>query len=136
MALSLSIVTPEGQARSSTAEEVVVPAINGEIGFLPGHVPIVSALRPGTMSVTQDGKRQRYVLSSGFVEIDSDHITILTDSFEPVESIDVERARRAYDDAKAKLKQLTQEDPGYAKQERRRSRAMARLDAVGQPPSD
>ncbi|MBI2377137.1 MAG: ATP synthase F1 subunit epsilon [Deltaproteobacteria bacterium] len=135
MPLSLSIVTPEGQARTETAEELVVPAIGGEIGLLPGHVPLVSALKPGTMSVTQDGKRTKYVLSSGFVEIDADHVTILTDAFEPVEGIDVERARRAYEDASSKLKQLTPEDPGFLGQERRKSRALARLEAAGQAPT-
>jgi F-type H+-transporting ATPase subunit epsilon len=130
MALELNVVTPTQDALRVSCDEVVVPGIAGELGVLPGHVPFISALRPGTMSILREGKRTVACISSGFVEVDQDRVTVLTDAYEPAANIDVERARKALTGAEEKLRTLGPEDPGYTEAERRAARAQARLDAA------
>lgn len=128
--MKLAIVTPEEQALSVDADEVVAPGENGELGILPGHIPLISALRPGVLTVVRGGKRTYYAVSSGFVEIEAEQVSVLTDSCEEASTIDRERAKRAFADAEEKLKTLGPDDPGYLEQRRRAERAQARLDAV------
>jgi len=129
-ALELVVVTPTAEALTLTVEEVVVPGALGELGFLPGHVPLISALKPGVMSYTKDLRKTMAVVSSGFVEIENDKVTVLTDSYEPIHSIDVERARKALAEAEERLKALGPEDPGYVEARRRADRAQARIDGA------
>ncbi len=130
MALSLSVVTPSAEVLKSQVDEVIVPGLKGEIGMLPGHVPLVSALKPGVLVTVLGGKKHFYAVSSGFAEIDADAVTILTDTCEPAEGIDGERAKRALVSAQQELEGLGPEDPGYGQTRRRLERALSRLDAV------
>src|SRR5918996_386856 len=102
MALKLAIVTPEKEALAIECDEVIAPGVNGEIGLLPGHVPLITALRPGVLTVIKGGRKLYYAVSSGFAEVDQDQVTVLTASCEPATEIDVERARKALSDAEAK----------------------------------
>lgn len=130
MGIQLSVVTPTAEVIKSEVDEVIVPGLKGEIGMLPGHVPLVSALKPGVLVTFQGGKRKFYAVSSGFAEIDADVVTILTDTCEPAEGIDGERAKRALVSAQQELEGLGPEDPGYGQTRRRVERALSRLDAV------
>jgi F-type H+-transporting ATPase subunit epsilon len=130
MPLTLTVVTPTSEAASMTVDEVVVPGSVGELGLLPGHVPLISALKPGVMTMIKDGRRSYAVVSTGFVEIDNDVVTVLTESFEQPSQIDVERARKALADAEEKLKTLGSDEPGYVEARRRAQRAQARIDGA------
>ncbi|MCK6552680.1 F0F1 ATP synthase subunit epsilon [Myxococcota bacterium] len=130
MALKLAIVTPEADVLSVDCDEVIVPAVNGEIGFLPGHVPVVTAIRPGVLTLLKGGKRSYYAVSTGFAEIAEDQVSILTDSSEESAAIDVARAKKSLTDAEEKLKTLSPDDPAYVEMHRRADRANARIDAA------
>lgn len=128
--IKLAIVTPDAEALAIECDEVVAPGVNGEIGLLAGHVPLITALRPGVLSVVTGNKKQHYAVSTGFAEIEADTVTILTDSCEAAESVDVDRAKRALLDAEAKLSDLSAEQQGYAATRDRLARARARIDAA------
>ena len=128
--IKLAIVTPEKEALAIECDEVIAPGVNGEIGLLPGHVPLITALRPGVLTVIKGGRRSYYAVSSGFAEVDNDQVTVLTASCEPASEIDVERARKALSDAEAKLEKLGPEDSGYEGARFQIERARARLDTV------
>ena len=130
MPLQLSVVTPTHDALAVSCDEVVVPSTGGELGILPGHVPYVSALRAGAMIITREGKRSVACVSSGFVEVDQDRVTVLTDSYEPASTIDVDRARKALQTAEDKLKTLASDDPGFQESQSRAERAQARIDTA------
>ncbi len=130
MPLTLSVVTPTSEAASLVVDEVVVPGAMGELGLLPGHVPLISSLKPGTMTIVKDGKKTLAVVSFGFVEIDQDKVTVLTDSYEPVGQIDVERAKKALAAAEQKLLTLGAEEPGYVEARRSADRAQARIEGA------
>ncbi len=129
MALKIAIVTPDHESLSIDCDEVVVPGFNGELGLLPGHVPVVSALRPGVLTVISAQKRSFYAVATGFAEIEGAQVTILTEACEESSKIDSARAQRALEQAETALAKLSNEDAGYAEQQRRAARARARLDA-------
>lgn len=128
--LSLAIVTPEEQVLAIEADEVVAPGANGEVGFLPGHVPLITALHPGVLTVIRGGKRTYYAVSTGFAEIENDKVTVLTDACEESSNIDLAAAHRALHEAEDKLKALAPDEPSYAEQKRRLDQAGARIDAA------
>src|SRR5262245_10637304 len=106
MKIKLAIVTPEKDVLDIECDQVVAPGVNGEIGLLPGHVALITALRPGVLTVVNGGRKNYYAVSSGFAEVDNDKVTVLTAACEPASAIDVERARKALSDAEGKLEKL------------------------------
>ena len=85
------LVTPERMALSEDAAQVVVPGVEGEFTVLPGHAPVISALRPGVIEVAlpEDGGKTRIFVKGGFAEVDADHLTVLAERAIPVEALDV-----------------------------------------------
>ena len=72
MSLTLEIVTPEAKVYSDTIDSVVIPTVEGEIGILPGHIPLLTQVDDGELRVTKEGKTVLLVVSGGFAEIDGD----------------------------------------------------------------
>lgn len=77
--LRLQIVTPEGVAYSEQVESVVVPGIDGELGVLPQHVPLMTQLLPGELRVVKDGSELRLAVGEGFLEVTQSTVSVLTD---------------------------------------------------------
>lgn len=130
MALRCAIVTPTSEALDIECDEVVTPGVRGEIGMLPGHIPLVTALRPGVLTVVKDGKKTFFAVGSGFAEIEKDIVRVLTNTCEAADEIDVERARKKMEDAEKKIVDLSPETKGFADTQRRVRVNRARLDAV------
>jgi F-type H+-transporting ATPase subunit epsilon len=83
------LVTPERMALSEDATQVVVPGVEGEFTVLPGHAPVISALRPGVIDVTlPDARKTRIFVKGGFAEIDADHLTVLAERALDVDTMD------------------------------------------------
>jgi F-type H+-transporting ATPase subunit epsilon len=129
-ALSLAIVTPEADVLSVEADEVVVPGTNGELGFLPGHVPLITGLRAGVLTLIRGGKKTFYAVSTGFAEVEGDRVSVLTDSAEEAAAVDVGRAKKALAEAEEQVKTLSPDDVAYFDARRRLERATARIEAA------
>jgi F-type H+-transporting ATPase subunit epsilon len=84
------LVTPERMALSEDVAQVVVPGVEGEFTVLPGHAPVISALRPGVIEVAlpEAGGKTRIFVKGGFAEVDADHLTVLAERAIPVEVLD------------------------------------------------
>ena len=83
------LVTPERMALSQDATQVLVPGVEGEFTVLPGHAPVISALRPGVIEVVlPDASKTRIFVKGGFAEVDADHLTVLAERALAVESMD------------------------------------------------
>ena len=91
--LKLEIVTPEKKVLDESVDTVTIPTANGEVGILAGHAPLISALKSGILSYTVGGRTEKLVISSGFVEVGNDKVSILADIAETSSEIDVENAR-------------------------------------------
>jgi F-type H+-transporting ATPase subunit epsilon len=83
------LVTPERMVVSEEAAQVVVPGTEGAFTVLPGHAPVISALRPGVIDATLgDGRSVRAFVKSGFAEVDADRLVILAERALNVEKMD------------------------------------------------
>ncbi|HEY1791983.1 MAG TPA: ATP synthase F1 subunit epsilon [Opitutaceae bacterium] len=106
MPITLEIVTPEARVYSDTVDSVVIPTVEGEIGVLPGHVPLVTMVGAGELKVSKGPSVQFLVVGGGFAQVTGDKVSILADSAITEEKIDehaVEDAiKRAEDALKAK----------------------------------
>jgi F-type H+-transporting ATPase subunit epsilon len=130
MSLKIAIVTPEQEVLAIDADEIVVSGANGEVGILPGHIPIITALRPGVLTVIRGNRKSFFATSTGFAEMEDNQVTVLTDSCEEASSIDIARAKKALQDAEEKLKTLSPDEPSGVEYRRRADRAMARINAA------
>jgi F-type H+-transporting ATPase subunit epsilon len=98
------LVTPERMALSEDAAEVVVPGVEGQFTVLPGHAPVISALRPGVIEATLgDARKTRLFVKGGFAEADADHLTILAERALDVGSMDAATIADELRDAEAAL---------------------------------
>ncbi len=93
--IRLDIVTAEKLVYSEEVDEVVAPGIQGQLGILPQHSPLMTMLSPGELLVKQDGNEINLAVSGGFMEVRPDRVTILADTAERAEEIDLARAEEA-----------------------------------------
>jgi F-type H+-transporting ATPase subunit epsilon len=127
-ALRVEVVSPERVLFSGEAKQVITRTLDGgEIAFLPGHISFLGALTENhTRIYLSDGKVQDLAVHGGFVEVAPDHVTILSDSAELAEAIDIKRARAALERAEAASR-----GDHDATTESALRRAHARLSAAG-----
>ena len=91
--LNLEIVTPEKKVFDDAVDVVTVPTASGEVGILPNHAPLISSLKPGVLSYSTKGATEKMVIAGGFVEVNSNKVSILADVAERSDEIDTEAAR-------------------------------------------
>ena len=102
MGFRLEIVTPDKRTFSDEVDGVVIPGIEGELGVLVGHAPLVTTLQPGELRYTKDGQEESLAVGEGVVEITRDSVAILTDLAVTTADIDeaaVEEALKRAEDA-------------------------------------
>jgi F-type H+-transporting ATPase subunit epsilon len=102
------LVTPERMVLSQDASQVVVPGVEGEFTVLPGHAPVISALRPGVVDATLgDARKIRVFVKGGFAEIEADRVTVLAERALDVEAMDSAIIGRELQAAEADLAAAT-----------------------------
>jgi F-type H+-transporting ATPase subunit epsilon len=105
MSMQVEVVSPERILFSGEADMVVARAEGGDIAFLTGHAPFLGTLGIGIVKVTLTaGGEEHIAVHGGFVEVRDNHVIILSDVAELMDHIDVERARKAKDEAEAALR--------------------------------
>ncbi len=105
----LEIVTAERVVFSEDVDAVIAPGIEGQLGVLPHHAPLMTTLMPGELLVRKGGEEFSLAITGGFVEVRPDRIIVLADAAERVEEIDVARAEEAKRRAEERLKAPTTE---------------------------
>src|SRR5579862_5199354 len=86
--IQLEIVTPRGRALTASVDEVTAPSVEGEFGVLPGHLPLLAALRTGIVTYRQGSETTRCAVGPGFAEAGPDKLIILTDEYAERSQID------------------------------------------------
>src|SRR5579883_1898113 len=86
--IQLEIVTPKGRALDAVVDEVTAPSVAGEFGVMPGHLPLLAALRTGIVSYRQGGDTKRVAVGAGFAEAGANKLLILTDEYTERDKID------------------------------------------------
>jgi F-type H+-transporting ATPase subunit epsilon len=102
--IELEIVTPERQVVKDRATEIQIPGRNGYLGILPGHAPLITELAIGEITYTNAEGTTRLSVAWGFAEVLPDKVTILTETAERAEDIDVPRAEAGRERAQERIK--------------------------------
>jgi len=124
--LRLEIVTAERPVYSDDVDMVVAPGIEGQLGILPNHAPLLTILQPGEIFLRKDGEEISIAVSGGFLEVRSNRVIVLADTAERAEEIDIARAEAAKRRAEELLR-LRPPDVDLAAAEAALRRSMARL---------
>ncbi|MDR0678875.1 MAG: ATP synthase F1 subunit epsilon [Puniceicoccales bacterium] len=95
MAVRLEIVTPEGTVLERAVDSVTVPTESGEVGILPGHIPLAAIVIPGLLHFATNGKRESIAVDRGFLLLQSDVLAVTVDGAIDVANIDAEEATKA-----------------------------------------
>lgn len=125
--LQLEIVTPESKAYSEEVDMVVLPGVEGELGILPLHVPLMTRLLPGEVRITQGSKQVELVVGNGFVEVLPDRVCILTDMALSDSDVDENAAAEAISRAQATLQDKSLTSDELAETESALARSLAQL---------
>ena len=108
--LKLEIVTPEAKVYSEDVDMVTLPGVEGEMGIFPMHVPLMTQLASGEVSVRKNGQDFFLAVGEGFVEVTGERVSILTDMAIKAESIDEAKAEEARKRAEARLAEKIDEE--------------------------
>jgi F-type H+-transporting ATPase subunit epsilon len=111
MPLTLEIVTPEAKVYSDTIDSVVVPTVEGEIGVLPGHIPLVTQVAHGELRVTKGSTTSFLAVGGGFAQIDGDRVRVLAEHAISEEKIDEHAVEAALKKAEQELAASKDMDP-------------------------
>ena len=125
--LQLEVVTPERRVLSEPVNSVTVPGLSGEMQILPGHAALISELKTGVLSYSQDGRTQQLHVSGGFVEVSDDRVSVLAEIAERPEEIDAARARLARDHTEKQLSAWSGTEEDFEKARVKLERSMVRL---------
>jgi len=112
MPLTLEIVTPEARVYSDTVDSVVIPTVEGEIGILPGHLPLLTQVAHGELVVAQPrGGQERLAIGGGFAQISGDKVSVLAEHACSEDSIDEHAAEEALKRAQQQIEESHNLDP-------------------------
>lgn len=126
---TLNIITPDRVFYQGSVSMVEMNTSEGEIGILPGHIPMTVIVKPGILKIYEEGGEKRAALHAGFVEILPDKVTVLAEIIEWPDEIDGERALAALENAKERIKEHTSATD-LAKAETALLRAIARIQVI------
>ncbi|WP_221567296.1 F0F1 ATP synthase subunit epsilon [Alkalihalobacillus sp. TS-13] len=125
---TVSVVTPDGPVYEVTGAEMVsAKATSGELGILPGHIPLVAPLTINAVRVQKDNNTQILAVSGGFIEVRPDQVTILAQAAERAADINVDRAKAAKERAEKRLQGSKQEDIDFKRAQYALDRAINRI---------
>lgn len=125
--IKVSVVTPDGPVYESDVEMVSTKAQSGELGILPGHIPMVAPLQIGAVRLKNGGKTDLVAVSGGFLEVRPEQVTILAQSAEQSDEIDIERAVRAKERAEKRLQEQKRDNIDFKRAELALQRAINRI---------
>lgn len=126
MSLTLEIVTPEARVYSDTIDTVIIPTVEGEVGILPGHIPLLTQIEDGELRVSKNGQTELLVIGGGFAQVESDRVRVLAEHAINEAKIDEKAVEAALQRAEAQLKEAENLDPN----EFERLQSMVRFSGV------
>src|SRR4051794_626510 len=103
MPLHLEIVTPERQAYEDDVDMVIVPGIEGELGILPHHAPLITTLGVGELRIKKGGAEESFAIVGGFLQVRPDKVVVMAETADLASEIDLEKAQQARREAERAL---------------------------------
>ena len=131
--MQLDIVTPDRRVVVGKADDVVVPAKEGELDVLPGHAPFLGMLGTGVLRFVAEGKTHRLMVSGGFVEVDGDRVVLMCESASLADEVKLDTEKKSLADLEKQLASLgaaASDDESYLQLKAEVDRSAARLTLV------
>ena len=110
MAISLKILAPNQNVYEGEAEEVILPSTTGQIGILPGHISLVTAIDIGVLRLRMNSQWKSIALMGGFAEVESDEVIVLVNSAEIGTDINIEKAENTLREAKSAISKFPENE--------------------------
>ncbi|WP_398336606.1 ATP synthase F1 subunit epsilon [Vulcanococcus sp.] len=132
MSLTLRVLAPDQSVFDGSADEVILPSTTGQLGILPGHVSLLTALDFGVLRVREGNDWKAIALQGGFAEVESDEVTVLVNAAELGSSINADAANRELEAATSAAAQFEGQAPSTDKLKAQQdlARARARVQAT------
>ena len=127
MPLLLEIVTPERQVFSDEVDSVVCPGIEGELGILPHHAPLLTTLGFGELRIRRGGDEEFFAIAGGFLQVRPDRVVVMAETADMASEIDLEKAMEARREAELQLSEGFEEPADLARARASLQRALARI---------
>jgi F-type H+-transporting ATPase subunit epsilon len=126
--LHCEVVTAERIVFKGDVDGVVAPGIEGQLGILPNHAPLITSLTFGELNLHREGQEDEFIaIGGGFMEVGPNHVIVLADSAERADEIDEQRAEQARLRAEETMAQQKSEDVDYARAQAALRRSLIRL---------
>lgn len=127
MTLLLEIVTPERLAYSEEVDSVVCPGVEGELGVLPHHAPLLTTLGLGELRIRRGGEEEFFAIAGGFLQVRPDKVVVMAETADMAAEIDVEKAEEARREAERALAEGFEEPADLARARASLQRALIRI---------
>lgn len=128
----LQIVTPDRKVYDGEAQKIILRTVNGDVCILPHHIDFAIPLGIGQASVTDaDGNTRQAACNGGMLSVSNNEVRVVAVTYEWADEIDLERAKRAEEEAQEQMKILDRQDKDFAMAEVRLKRALTRIQAKG-----
>lgn len=127
MPLLLEIVTPERQVFSEEVESVVCPGVEGELGVLPHHAPLLTTLGVGELRIRRGGEEEFFAIAGGFVQVRPDKVVVMAETADMASEINLEAAEEARREAERALAEGFEEPADLARARASLQRALLRI---------
>lgn len=111
MPLTLEIVTPDARVYTDTIDSVVIPTVEGEVGILPGHIPLLTQVEHGELRVSKGAETLFLAISGGFAEVEGDRVHVLAEQAITEEKIDERAVEEAIKRAEKEIADSKNIDP-------------------------
>jgi len=130
MTIHVDIVSAEAAIFSGLAEMVIAPAVEGEVGIMPFHTPLLTPLKEGSIRLKKDGAEESFYISGGILEVQPDKVTVLSDTALRTKELDQAAALKAKENAESILADSKVSDFDQATAQAELARAMLELRAI------
>jgi F-type H+-transporting ATPase subunit epsilon len=127
MPLLLEIVTPERQVFSEEVDSVVCPGVEGELGVLPNHAPLLTTLGVGELRIRRGGEEEFFAIAGGFLQVRPDRVVVMAETADMASEIDLETAQEARREAERALAEGFDEPADLARARASLQRALLRI---------
>ncbi len=125
--IKLEMVTPYKKVLSEVVDELTAPGFIGELGILPGHTPLLTTLKVGELTYKKGSESYHVAVNWGYLEVEEETVTVLVDTAEKADEIDLNRAKAALGRAEDALKTMAADDKQHAIMEAALQRALIRI---------
>jgi F-type H+-transporting ATPase subunit epsilon len=127
MPVHLEIVTPERLAYEGDVDSVVCPGVEGELGVLPHHAPLLTTLGVGELRIRTGGQEEFFAIAGGFLQVRPDKVVVMAETADLASEIDLEAAEKARKDAERALSEGFHEPADLARARAAMERALLRI---------